>query len=177
MHSSRLRSVSHQRACYRFGRRLYAENVEEVNWLIRLTDNHPSWGFRCCYLYLRNAKSFRRKQKHAYRIHKELELNFRVNPRKQLTHENQEALKVPQGINQLCLMDFMHDRLEVGRAFRLPNVIDDFNGEAIVMAVNFALPSKHVIGERKQIIAWHGKPEKIRCAPLEFISAVKLTWA
>jgi putative transposase len=31
-------------------------------------------------------------------------------------------------------MDFMHDQLEDGRTFRLLNVIDDFNREAIDQA-------------------------------------------
>ncbi len=32
-------------------------------------------------------------------------------------------------------MDFMHDQLDDGRTFRLLNVIDDFNREAIGMEV------------------------------------------
>ena len=42
-------------------------------------------------------------------------------------------------------MDFMHDRLEDGRTFRLLNVIDDFNREAIGMEVDFSPPSDRVI--------------------------------
>jgi putative transposase len=34
-----------------------------------------------------------------------------------------------------------------------PNVVDDFNREAIGMEVDFALPSEQVIRELKQIIA------------------------
>jgi putative transposase len=45
--------------------------------------------------------------------------------------EKPEALTVPQAINQVWSMDFMHDQLEDGRTFRLFNVIDDFNREAI----------------------------------------------
>ena len=44
--------------CYRYKRKLDAENEEVANWLIRLTDNHRSWGFGLCYLYLRNVKGF-----------------------------------------------------------------------------------------------------------------------
>ena len=43
-------------SCYRYERKLDAENAEVANWLLRLTDNHRSWGFGLCYLYLRNGK-------------------------------------------------------------------------------------------------------------------------
>jgi putative transposase len=42
-------------------------------------------------------------------------------------------------------MDFMHDQFEDGRTFRLFNVIDDFNREAIGMDVDFSFPSERVI--------------------------------
>ena len=43
-------------SCYRYGRRLDAENEEVANWLLRLTDNHRNRGFGLCYLYLCNVK-------------------------------------------------------------------------------------------------------------------------
>jgi putative transposase len=60
-------------------------------------------------------------------------------------------------------MDFMHDQIKDGRTFRLLNVIDGFNREAIGMGVDFSLPSERVICELKQIISWRGKPRVIRC--------------
>ncbi len=42
-------------------------------------------------------------------------------------------------------MDFMHVLLEDGRTFRLLNVIDDFNSEAIGLGIDFSLPSERVI--------------------------------
>ncbi len=80
-----------------------------------------------------------------YRIYKELELNLRIKPRKRLVREKPEALTVPHGINQVWSMDFMHAQLEDGRTFRLFNVIDDFNREAIGMEIDFSLPSERVI--------------------------------
>ena len=125
-------------SCYRYERKLDAENAEVVNWLMRLTDNHRSWGFGLCFLYLRNVKGFKWNHKRVYRIYTDLELNLRIKPRKQLVREKPEALTVPQVINQVWSMDFMHDQLEDGRAFRLFNVIDDFNREAIGMEVDFS---------------------------------------
>jgi putative transposase len=57
----------------------------------------------------------------------------------------------------------MHDQLEDGRSFRLFNVIDDFNREALGIDVDFSLPSERVIKALRQIIGWRGKPEVIRC--------------
>jgi len=68
--------------------------------------------------------------------------------------------------------------LDDGRTFRLFNVIDDFNREAIGMEDNFSLPSEQVIREFKQIISWRGKPQVMRCenGP-EHISAAIQNWA
>ena len=75
-------------------------------------------------------------------------------------------------------MDFMHDQLEDGRTFRLFNVIDDYNREAIGMEADFSLPAERVIRELKQMISWRGKPLVIRCdnGP-EYISAAIQNWA
>ena len=75
-------------------------------------------------------------------------------------------------------MHFMHDQLKDGRTFRLFNVIDDFNREAIGIDVDFLLPLERVIRELKQIISWRGKPQVIRCenGP-EYISAAIQYWA
>ena len=152
--------------------------VDAANWLMKLTDNHRSWGFGLCYLYLRNVKGFKWNHKRVYRIYKNLELNLRIKPRKRLVREKPEVLTVPQGINQVWSMDFMHDQLEDGRTFRLLNVIDDFNREAIGMEVDFSLPTERVIRELKQIISWRGKPQVIRCdnGP-EYISSAIQNWA
>ena len=144
-------------SCYRYERKLDAENNEVTTWLIRLTDNHRNWGFGLCYLYLRNVKGFKWNHKRVYRIYKELELNLRIKPRKRLVREKPEVLTVPQGINQVWSMDFMHDQLQDGRTFRLLNVIDDFNREALGIEIDFSLPSERVIRELKQIISWRGK--------------------
>jgi putative transposase len=66
----------------------------------------------------------------------------------------------------------MHDQLSDGRPFRLFNVIDDFNREALGIEVDFSLPSERVIRSFDQIIEWRGKPKVLRCdnGP-EYISA------
>ena len=70
---------------------------------------------------------------------------------------------VPEDINQVWSMDFMHDQLEDSRSFRLFNVIDDFNREALGIEVDFSLPAERVTRTLSQIIEWRGKPAAIRC--------------
>ena len=165
-------------SCYRYERKLNAENDEVANWLIKLTDNHRSWGFGLCYLYLRNVKGFKWNHKRVYRIYKELELNLRIKPRKRLVREKPEALTVPLAINQVWSMDFMHDQLSDGRCIRLFNLIDDFNREALAIDVDFSLPALRVIRSLEQVIQWRGTPAVIRCdnGP-EYISGELQAWA
>jgi putative transposase len=130
-----------------------------------------------CYLYLRNVRGFGWNHKRVCCIYCGLELNLRIKPSKRLLREKPEVLTVPQAINQVGLMDFMHDKLEDGKNLRLFNVIDDFNREASGIEVDFSLPSERVIRSLKQIIFWCGKPQVIRCdnGP-ENISGTIQTW-
>ncbi len=70
----------------------------------------------------------------------------------------------------------MADRLEDGRAFRLLNVLDEFNREGLGIEVDFSLPAERVIRSLNRIIEWRGKPGSIRVdnGP-EYISGKLLT--
>lgn len=45
----------------------------------------------------------------------------------------------------------MHDQLD-GRSFRLFNVIDDFNREALAVEIDLSLPAKRVVRALNQVI-------------------------
>ena len=163
--------------CYRYAPKLSEDNAEITDWLIRLTHNQRNWGFGLCFLYLRNVKGFGWNHKRVYRLYRELELNLRIKPKNRLVREKPEPLAVPEAINQVWSMDFMHDRLEDGRAFRILNVIDDFNREGLGIEVDFSLPAERVIRALEQIMEWRGWPRMLRCdnGP-EYISAALRTW-
>jgi len=164
--------------CYRYESKLSSENEVIADWLIRLTQNQVNWGFGLCFLYLRNVKKFSWNHKRVYRIYCELELNLRIRPRKRLKRVKPDALAVPITINECWSVDFMHDQLGDGRSFRLFNVIDDFNREGLTIEADFSLPSLRVIRSLNQVMAWRGKPKRIRCdnGP-EYISEMIKTWA
>jgi len=163
---------------YRYRAKASAENARIADWLIRLTTAYRDWGFGLCFLHLRNVKGFGWNHKRVYRIYRELELNLRIKPRKHIVRERPEPLAVPESINQVWSMDFMHDQLSDGRSFRLFNVLDDFNREGLGIEVDLSLPSARVIRALEQIIEWRGKPWALRCdnGP-EYISGELLTWA
>ena len=116
--------------------------------------------------------------KRVYRIYCALELNLRIKPRKRLKRDKPDALAVPDAPNVTWSMDFMADRLGDGRAFRLLNVLDDFNREGLGIEVDFSLPAERVIRSLDKIIEWRGKPGTIRVdnGP-EYISGKLLIWA
>jgi putative transposase len=90
-------------------------------------------------------------------------------------------------------MDFMADRLGDGRAFRLLNVLDDFNREGLGIEVDFSIrrendpldrflilliPAKRVTRSLDRIIEWRGKPgtSRVDNGP-EYISEKLRIWA
>ncbi len=164
--------------CYYYQAKCSAENAQIADHLIRLTHNQRNWGFGLCFLYLRNVKGYRWNHKRVYRLYRELELNLRIKPRKRIVREKPEALAVPEAINQCWSMDFMHDQLADGRSFRLLNIIDDFNREALAMDIDLSLPAERVVRALEQVIEWRGKPTAIRSdnGP-EYVGKTLTEWA
>jgi putative transposase len=164
--------------CYRYSPLLSDENEQITDLLVGLTDARKTWGFGLCFLHLRNVKGHGWNHKRVYRIYCKLELNLRIKPRKRLKRDRPDALAVPDAPNMTWSMDFMADRLGDGRAFRLLNVLDDFNREGLGIEVDFSLPAERVIRSLDRIIEWRGKPGTIRVdnGP-EYISEKLMKWA
>ncbi len=74
-----------------------------------------------------------------------------------------EPLAVPAAINHTWSMDFRHDQLRDGRAFRVFNVIDDFNREALTIEADLSLPAARVVHILDHLLACRGRPQTIRC--------------
>jgi putative transposase len=148
--------------CYRYQPKLSDENAWIADWLLRLAYTHRTWGFGLCFLWLRNVKGKRYNHKRVYRIYRELELNLRIKPKRRMKRDKPEALAVPQQINEVWSMDFMHEALSDGRSFRTFNVIDDFNREGLGIEVDLSLPSARIIRALEHIIEWRGKPKALR---------------
>jgi putative transposase len=164
--------------CFRYSPKRDDENEQIADLLIGLTKTRKTWGFGLCFLYLRNVQGHVWNHKRVYRIYRELELNLRIKPRKRLKREKPEELAVPEAPNAVWSMDFMADRLGDGRAFRLLNVLDDFNREGLGIEVDFSLPAERVVRTLNQIIESRGAPKVIRVdnGP-KYISGRLMEWA
>ena len=100
--------------CYRYKARLDQENIQIADWLIKLTNEHKTWGFKLCFLYLRNIKNYQWNHKRVYRIYKEHELNLRIKPNKRIKREQPEPLQYRQlrmnhGQWTLCMINSVMD--------------------------------------------------------------------
>ncbi len=143
--------------CYRYQEKNSQVNDKIADWLLRLTQAYKNRGFGLCFLYLHNVKGFPWNHKRVYRIYRELELNLRIKPKKRLKRKKPDTLAVPEQINDIWSMDFMHDQLKDGRSFRTFNVVDDYNLECPGIEVDLSLPALRVIRTLERIIEWRGK--------------------
>ncbi|MGQ1891113.1 IS3 family transposase, partial [Thermophagus sp. OGC60D27] len=107
-----------------------------------------------------------------------MNLNLRRKRKRRLPAREKESLSRPQEINNTWSMDFMSDSLVFGRKFRVLNVIDDYNREALAIEVDFSMPGERVKQILNEVIYSRGKPKKIRVdnGP-EFISKALKQWA
>lgn len=127
-----------------------------------LAERHRRWGFWKMYAFIRTQEGENWNHKRVYRIYKAMNLNFRRKCKKRLPGRDREALTLPISPNIIWSMDFMHDRLVNGRAFRTLNILDDYNREALAISIDTSMTSPRVERELTQLFAYRGKPQIIR---------------
>lgn len=136
-------------------------DVEVINKLEELSEKLPTRGFDEYYGRIRQ-EGYRWNRKRVLRVYRLLQLNLRKKRKRRLPARIKEPLEQPNGINHTWSMDFMSDSLIYGRRFRVLNIIDDYNREALAIESDFSLPAERVIKVLNEIIFWRGKPMKIR---------------
>jgi putative transposase len=144
--------------------------------LTTMAQVHTRWGFWMMFYRMRKL-GFKDNHKRVYRIYTAMRLNLRRKYKKRLPARIKEPLLQPLHHNLTWSMDFIHDGLLHGKTFRAFNVIDDFNREALTIAIDTSLTSKRVTRELDKLIEWRGKPEKLRVdnGP-EFIAQALSEW-
>lgn len=159
----------------------YRPNAERdipvIEALQDLAHHYPVYGFGLMFNKLRQA-GLSWNKKRVYRIYCRLKLNLRRKGKKRLPNRNPQPLAVPINMNPCWSVDFMSDALMDGRRFRLFNVADDFNREALAVEVDLNIPAHRVVRVLERLSAERGYPAFIRSdnGP-ELTAAVLSEWA
>ena len=143
--------------------------------LRELAREHPRFGYRRLFLYLREEIAVNHKK--VQRVYRELGLSVKRTRRKHLRRALQPrpALTAPR---QEWALDFASDVTAAGQRFRVLGVIDGFTRQSLALETDTSFPSRRVTRELERAITAHGKPQSIRCdnGP-ELTSLHFLAWA
>ena len=128
-------------------------------------------------VYQRIRKHHAWNHKRVYRVYKMMHYNKRSKLRKRLPSRVKTPLTPPQEPCLCWSIDFVSDVLTCGRRFRVLNIIDDFNREAVAMEAAMSITSSRLISMLETTIWEYGKPCRIRSdnGP-EFISKEFEQW-
>jgi putative transposase len=147
-----------------------------IRALTALIAQEGRWGFWKCRNRLRTM-GYRWNHKRVYRVYTALKLNQVRRTKKRVPTRVKVPLHAVAALNDTWAMDFMGDTLYSARRYRIFNVIDEGNREALAIEVDVSLPSERVVAVLDQLVTIHGAPRRIRCdnGP-EFVAETLRAW-
>jgi putative transposase len=137
------------------------DDSEVITKLEKLAENKPREGQDKFYDRIR-SEGIKWNYKRVRRVYKMMGLNRRRKIKRRIPARLREPLQQAQQVNQVWSMDFMSDALQSKRKFRVLNIMDDYNRQAVNIEADFSMPSKRVVEAVRRAIHECGKPEKIR---------------
>lgn len=148
------------------------DDTEVIEKLTELAEAKPHRGFDWLYNRIRK-QGHKWNRKRVLRVYRLMGLSLKRKAKKRLPKRIKDPLAVPEAPREVWSADFMSDSLITGRSFRIFNLMDDFNREALCMKGNFSMPGIRVVEYLKEAIETYGKPLAIRVdnGP-EFLSRV-----
>jgi putative transposase len=123
--------------------------------VLELAFQNPRYGFRRVHALLPGVNI-----KAVHRIWKSEGLRLKRKTRRRLRVESTPRIKLT-GPNQAWCMDFVHERLENGRAVRILAVLDCFTRECLCLRAAPSFPSYEVLRELEFLFLLHGKPGRV----------------
>lgn len=129
--------------------------------LRELAGERPRFGYRRLHVFLRREGLVINRKK-THRLYREERLHLRPKKRRRITSSTRVIPESPNGPNQMWTMDFVHDNLACGRAFRSLNIMDVWNREALAVEADTSLNGKRVVRVLEELIAVRGKPALIQ---------------
>ena len=126
-----------------------------------IVERHPRHGFWKCFDRI-HRQGHPWNWKRVYRVYREMRLNLPRRARRRLPTRLRRPLDAPPVLNRTWALDFMADALYGGRKFRVLNVIDEGNREALAIEVGTSIPSTRVIRLLEDLVELHGRPSMLR---------------
>lgn len=180
-------SVSNARACrlVLLGRSSYYYKVKKcaVNEALKqrikeIAASRVRFGYRRITVLLQR-EGWKVNVKRVHRIYKEEGMQLsRKKPKKKRASHQRVASGRAEKPNQKWSMDFVTDRLEDGRYFRILTIVDQFTRECVALHAGQSLRGSDVAGTLNHAIEARDTPETITVDNgSEFCSQVMDTWA
>ena len=143
--------------------------------LIEMARQRPRFGYRRLHVLLKFDEPVNHKK--VFRVYREAGLAVKRRIRKRL-HRAGKSLAEVMGPNQEWALDFVSDRIAMGRTIRLLNVADAFTRECVALEVDTSFASLRVTRVLDEAISKRGAPSSLRCdnGP-EFTSRHFFAWA
>ncbi len=147
--------------------------------VIRLAKQYDRYGYRKIAQLLR-IEGWLVNHKTVERLWREegLQLPARHKKRKRLYLKDSSVIRLrPQYSNHIWSVDFVHDKLSNGRAYKMLTVLDEYTREALCVSVRSRMNANDVLEALYPLILERGKPSYIRSdnGP-EFIAANLQAW-
>lgn len=138
---------------------------------------------RIRYGYLRLTVLLRREgwlvnRKRVYRLYKQEGLELRTKKNKKRASQVRVPLAQATGTNEKWSMDFVTDRLEDGRYFRILTVVDQYSRECVALHPSLGMSGEKVAAWLSQVAKERGLPKSITVDNgSEFYSKAMDGWA
>jgi putative transposase len=155
----RVVNIDHKTYRYEPKKRNDTSMIEAL--LKKFSAQYPEYGFVKLFSLIRQ-KGYAFNHKRIYRIYRDLQLNFKIKPKKRLAPRTAMKLTQPNKINECWSLDFMSDALMSGKRIRTANMIDDCNRGALSILVSISLTSKRITRWLDQVSLKQGYPKVIR---------------
>jgi putative transposase len=135
------------------------------------------------YGYVRLTVLLRREgwkinRKRVYRLYKEEGLELRTKRKKKRAAHVRVPLAAAQGRNEKWSMDFVTDRMEDGKYFRILTVVDQYSRECLALKPAIGMSGEKVARWLQEVAQERGRPKSITVDNgSEFYSQAMDSWA
>ena len=110
----------------------------------------PRYGARRLHVLLRR-EGWVVNHKKVHRLYKEAGLQLQARRKKKRPSHMRMPGEQPKTINIRWAMDFMHDRIDTGRRFRLLAILDLFSRECLLIEADYSLRATNVVESLERV--------------------------